>query len=89
MQELLDQVLDQVRGAWRYRRYALITAWVVAVLGWLALFSMKDVYQASTRVFVDTKTALKPVLQGLTLDQDVSAQLNLVRQSLLSQPQSV
>lgn len=87
MQELLDQVLDQVRGAWRYRRYALITAWVVAVLGWLALFSMKDVYQASTRVFVDTKTALKPVLQGLTLDQDVSAQLNLVRQSLLSQPQ--
>jgi polysaccharide chain length determinant protein (PEP-CTERM system associated) len=87
MQELLDQVLDQVRGAWKYRRYALITAWLVAVLGWLFLFSMKDVYQANTRVFVDTKTALKPVLQGLTLDQDVNAQLNLVRQSLLSQPQ--
>ncbi|HEU4654417.1 MAG TPA: XrtA system polysaccharide chain length determinant [Steroidobacteraceae bacterium] len=87
MQELLEQVLDQVRGAWRYRRYAVITAWIVAVLGWAVLFTMRDVYQASTRVFVDTKTALKPVLQGLTLDQDVNAQLNLVRQSLLSQPQ--
>jgi polysaccharide chain length determinant protein (PEP-CTERM system associated) len=87
MQELLDQILDQVRGAWRYRRYALIVAWVVAVLGWAALFAMPDVFQANTRVFVDTKTALKPVLQGLTLDQDVNAQLNLVRQSLLSQPQ--
>jgi polysaccharide chain length determinant protein (PEP-CTERM system associated) len=87
MQELLEQVLDQVRGSWRYRRYALIAAWVVAVLGWTFLFTMRDVYQANTRVFVDTKTALKPVLQGLTLDQDVNAQLNLVRQSLLSQPQ--
>jgi polysaccharide chain length determinant protein (PEP-CTERM system associated) len=87
MQELLDQVLDQVRGAWRYRRFALIAAWTVAVLGWAALFTMPDVFQANTRVFVDTKTALKPVLQGLTLDQDVGAQLNLVRQSLLSQPQ--
>jgi polysaccharide chain length determinant protein (PEP-CTERM system associated) len=36
---------------------------------------------------VDTKTALKPVLQGIVIDQDVNAQLNLVRQSLLSGPQ--
>jgi polysaccharide chain length determinant protein (PEP-CTERM system associated) len=87
MQELLEQVIEQLRGSWRFRRYAVIAAWVFAMLGWIAIFLMPDVYQAGSRVFVDTKTALKPVLQGLTLDQDVNSQLNLVRQSLLSAPQ--
>jgi polysaccharide chain length determinant protein (PEP-CTERM system associated) len=87
MQELLEQAIEQLRGAWRFRRYALTAAWVFAVVGWIYVFMLPDVYQASSRVFVDTKTALKPVLQGLTLDQDVNIQLNLVRQSLLSAPQ--
>lgn len=87
MHELLEQVIEQVKGSWRFRRYALIAAWVFAAIGWTAVFLMPDVYQAGSRVFVDTKTALKPVLQGLTLDQDVNSQLNLVRQSLLSAPQ--
>jgi polysaccharide chain length determinant protein (PEP-CTERM system associated) len=87
MQEMLEQILDQLQGAWRYRRYAIITAWAIAVLGWTALFLLPDVYQASSRVFVDTKTALKPVLKDIAIDQDVNAQLNLVRQSLLSSPQ--
>jgi len=87
MKELLEQIIDQIKGSWRFRRHALIAAWVFAVVGWTAVFVMPDVYQAGSRVFVDTKTALKPVLQGLTLDQDVNVQLNLVRQSLLSAPQ--
>ena len=74
-------------AAWRFRRYALIAAWLFAIAGWTFIFVLPDMYQAGSRVFVDTRTALKPVLQGLTLDQDVNAQLNLVRQSLLSQPQ--
>lgn len=87
MKDLLDQIIEQVKGAWRFRRYALIGAWVSAILGWTVIFILPDVYQASSRVFVDTKTALKPVIEGLALDQDVNAQLNLVRQSLLSAPQ--
>lgn len=87
MQELLEQIIEQVRGAWRFRRYALIAAWVFAVAGWVSVFAMRDVFQANSRVFVDTKTSLKPVLQGLTLEEDVNSQLNLVRQSLLSGPQ--
>src|SRR5262245_48919700 len=87
MQETLDQILDYVRGAWRFRRYAIIAAWTLAILGWTSVLLMRDVYEAHSRIFVDTKTELKPVLQGIVLDQDVSAQLNLVRQSLLSGPQ--
>jgi len=87
MQEVLHQIIEIARGSWRFRRYALVGAWLIAIAGWAVIFTLPDMYQASSRVFVDSRTALKPVLQGLTLDQDVNAQLNLVRQSLLSHPQ--
>lgn len=87
MHETIEQVIDAVRGSWRFRRYALVAAWIAALLGWAMVFSLPDVYQAGSRVFVDTKTALKPVLENLVLDQDVNAQLNLVRQALLATPQ--
>ncbi|HEX2493206.1 MAG TPA: hypothetical protein VHK24_05475, partial [Steroidobacter sp.] len=87
MQETLELILDYVRGAWRFRRQALITAWATALIGWLTIFALPDVYEAKARIYVDTKTALKPVLANLVADQDVNAQLNLVRQSLLENPQ--
>src|SRR5690242_16969173 len=87
MQEILDQIIDIIRGSWRFRRYAILTAWILAPIGWMAIFALPDVYRANSRVFVDTKTALKPALENLVLDQDVNAQLNLVRQSLLAGPQ--
>jgi polysaccharide chain length determinant protein (PEP-CTERM system associated) len=87
MQEILDQIIDVIRGSWRFRRYAILTAWILAPIGWMVIFALPDVYRANSRVFVDTKTALKPALENLVLDQDVNAQLNLVRQSLLAGPQ--
>ena len=87
MQELLNLVLDELRGAWRFRWYALATAWAVAVVGWLVVLTLPDKYEANARVFVDPSTSLKPVIQGLAIEQDVNAELSLVRQSLLSEPQ--
>jgi polysaccharide chain length determinant protein (PEP-CTERM system associated) len=83
----LDKVLDQVRSAWRFRWLALATAFAVALIGWTVVFALPDRYEADARVFVDTRTALKPALQGLTTDQNVDAQINYVRQSLLEGPQ--
>jgi polysaccharide chain length determinant protein (PEP-CTERM system associated) len=87
MTPALDHVFDEVRGAWRFRWIALITAFIVALIGWVVVFSLPDRYEADARVFVDTRTGLKPALQGLTIDQNVDAQINYVRQSLLEGPQ--
>jgi polysaccharide chain length determinant protein (PEP-CTERM system associated) len=86
MSVAMDQFFEEVRGAWRYRWAALVTAFVVAILGWVVVFALPDNYEAEARIFVDTRTALKPVLEGLVVGQDVEAQLNLVRQSLLAGP---
>ena len=87
MTPALEQAFDELRSAWRFRWIALVTALVLAVIGWIVVFALPDRYEAYARVFVDTRTALKPVLQGLSMDQDVDAQINYVRQSLLAGPQ--
>jgi polysaccharide chain length determinant protein (PEP-CTERM system associated) len=83
----LDPLFDEVRGAWRFRWIALLAALAVAAVGWIAVFALPDRYEAQAEVLVDTRTALKPFLQGLAADQDVNVQLNYVRQALLALPQ--
>jgi polysaccharide chain length determinant protein (PEP-CTERM system associated) len=87
MTAALEQVFDELRSAWRFRWVGLATAFVLALIGWTVVFALPDQYEAYARVFVDTRTVLKPALQGLTVDQDVDAQINYVRQSLLAGPQ--
>lgn len=88
MMLVLNQLMDEIQGAWRFRWPALVTATVIAFVGWLVVFALPDLYEANARVFVDTSTALKPALEGLAPEQDVNAQLNYVRQSLLQGPQA-
>jgi polysaccharide chain length determinant protein (PEP-CTERM system associated) len=85
----LDKIFEEVRGAWRFRWIALAVAFGVALIGWTVVFALPDRYEADARVFVDTRTALKPALQGLTTDQNIEAQINYVRQALLEGPQLV
>jgi polysaccharide chain length determinant protein (PEP-CTERM system associated) len=87
MRHELQHVLDEARSAWRFRWYGLTLAFMVAIAGWCIVFALPDRFEADARVFVDTRTALKPALQGLTTDQNVDAQINYVRQSLLEGPQ--
>lgn len=83
MKEIIDKTLTELRGAWRFRRYALATAWIVCLIGWLVVFALPDTYEARARVNVDTRTALTNVLEGQVIRQDFESQLNLIRQALL------
>jgi polysaccharide chain length determinant protein (PEP-CTERM system associated) len=87
MKQELDRALEEARSTWRFRWPALTAAAIACVIGWVVVFALPDRYEADARVFVDTRTALKPALQGLTTDQNVDAQINYVRQSLLEGPQ--
>src|SRR5258708_32034413 len=68
MKQQLDRIIEEIRGAWRFRWIALSAAAAVALIGWTIVFALPDRYAADARVFVDTRTALKPALQGLTTD---------------------
>jgi polysaccharide chain length determinant protein (PEP-CTERM system associated) len=81
-----DQALEHIGSAWRFRKAAVIAAAAAAVAGWLVVLAWPDSFEASSRVFVNTSTALRPLLQGIAVDQDIDAQLNMVRESLLGRP---
>jgi polysaccharide chain length determinant protein (PEP-CTERM system associated) len=86
MTPIIEQVIEELRSAWRFRWIGLAVAFVISICGWLVVLALPDQYEAYARVFVDTSTALRPVLQGLAVEQDVGGELNYVRQSLLAGP---
>lgn len=86
MYEIIDQLLDYLRGIWRNRWYALGCAWLVCLIGWTVVYRLPDQYEASARVFVDTQSILRPLLQGLTVSVNPEAQIGLMTRTLLSRP---
>ncbi len=86
MQEILQQALAIGRGMWKFRWQALVTAWVVAVLGTVIIWRIPDQYEASARVYVDTDSILKPLMSGLTVQPNVEQQIQMLSRTLLSRP---
>lgn len=87
MQQILDEILNYVAGMWRFRWRALALAWLVSLAGWAYTLAAPDQYVASTRVYVDTDSTLRPLLSGLAVQQDVLNQVNLMTRALTSGPQ--
>jgi polysaccharide chain length determinant protein (PEP-CTERM system associated) len=87
MRHSLDLILEQIRGAWRFRGTAMTAAWVICVLGWLVVLALPDTYSARARVYVDTRTRLSQVTQGIAVESNIAAQAEEVRQALLGGPQ--
>jgi len=83
MHETLKSILAEVRGAARFKWSAMLVTWGLCLVGWALVAAAPSKYEAVTRVFVDTRTALSPVIQGLAIQQDIAAHLNLAQESLL------
>ena len=83
MQELLEAVLSEIRSAWRFRWYAVATAWAVALVGLGVVVVLPNIYEASARVYVDGSSVLRPLLNDRIVAPDVATHLLYVRQALL------
>lgn len=73
-------------GMWRFRWFALALAWTVCVVGWLAIYTMPDIYEANARVFVDTENAIDDFLGGIAVPSDVMSEVNVVVREIVSRP---
>jgi polysaccharide chain length determinant protein (PEP-CTERM system associated) len=86
VQELIAEALEYTRGMWRYRWWAAGCAWLISVFGWFHVYSMPDVYSASARVYVDTKSLMGPIFEGLAITDNLGAQVEAVSRALLTRP---
>src|SRR6516165_4428046 len=87
MNAAFEFILEQIRGIWRFRWTALLAAWIVCLVGWLVVLAMPDTYSAWARVFIDTRTRLSQVTQGIAVESNIASQAEEVRQALLGGPQ--
>jgi len=76
------QIIEWLNVVWRRRWRVLVVAWAVCLVGWAIVVSKPDIYTSKTRIFVDTAGILKPLLQGLAVEQDVQTELEVIKQTL-------
>ena len=86
MQELIEQLVFHLKVTWRYRWYAVVFAWTIAVGGWVAVYLMPTRYEAFARVYVDTQSMLRPLLAGLVVQPNVDQMVAILSKSLVSRP---
>ena len=64
----------------------MLATWVLCLSGWIFVYTMPDVYESKAKFFVDQKSRVDELIEKSVRAEDVEAQLNLVRQSLLGRP---
>jgi len=50
MAELTALLTNFLKAIWKYRWYAVVISWIVAIVGWAVVSRLPDEYQASARV---------------------------------------
>ena len=81
MSEIVDNVISEIYGAWRFRWWGMLLAWVLALGGWTYISLMPNEFEASARVLVNTNTDLREIIrrQGLTIPPDIISEVEQVR----------
>ena len=87
MNAAFEFILEQIRGVWRFRWTAMLVAWIVCLVGWLVILMIPDTYSAWARVYVDTRTRLSQVTQGIAVESNIASSVESVREALLGAPQ--
>ncbi len=73
--------------ATRHRRWiAISVAWAVAIASFILISLTPERFEASSRIYVDTQTVLKPLMVGLAYQPDIDQQVRMLAKTLISRP---
>lgn len=84
MNDILVPLLNLLPAMWGKRWWGLAVAWGVAIVGAVGLLHFKNRYEASSTMYVDTQSTLRPLLQGLSVPPELGAQVHMLANTLLS-----
>lgn len=73
-----------LHSLWRFRWSALLISWLVAVAGWLVVYSLPDQFSSKAVVNIDAQTIMQPLLQGLAVEGDAQQESSVMARTLLS-----
>ena len=78
--------LGHARSLWRRRWHAAGIAWVFCLAGWAYVLTLSNSYEATTRIYVDTESMLRPLMRGIAVDSNILTQVDMLQRTLLSRP---
>ncbi|ABM62274.1 XrtA system polysaccharide chain length determinant [Halorhodospira halophila] len=84
LEQLYQHIIQQLRASWRRRWWLIPVAWAVCLVGWAYINTLPDVYQSSSRVYVNSQTVLEPLLRGMTVRPDTEQRVRMMTVTLLS-----
>jgi polysaccharide chain length determinant protein (PEP-CTERM system associated) len=83
---LIAQARWVVRSV-RHRRWlVLAVAWAIAIVSAIGISLAPERFEASSRIYVDTQTVLKPMMIGLAFQPDIEQQVRMLARTLISRP---
>ena len=71
---------------WHRRWIGLAVAWLAAIIGIAVVYRIPERYEASARVYVDTESLLRPLLQGSRSSRTSTSRSSLMSRTLISRP---
>jgi len=86
MKELLNHVTATLHGMWQKRWYGLMAAWIIGAVAAVVVARIPDKYEATARVYLDTKTVLRPLMRDLAVDLDIDQTVSLLFRTLITRP---
>lgn len=84
--DLVSAASRAIQAVRQWRWLALGVAAVVAMLCATGTEFVPERYEASSSVYVDTQTVLKPMMIGLAYKPDVEQQVRMLAKTLISRP---
>ena len=87
MHEQFVQFHSQLRMIIHHRWLAAISATLICILGWVVVIALPNQFEVTTKIFLDTRSMLRPLLKGLAVDSYAPEQTALMmRRTLLTRP---
>lgn len=86
MDEVIRQITVRLRGMWHRRWIGLAAAWIAAIIGVTVALRIPERFEANARVYVDTQSLLRPLLEGLSIQPNMDQQVGLISRTLISRP---
>ena len=86
MHQNLAPYLSILRDMWHRRWFGVAAAWAVAIAAAVVVLRVPERYEATSRVYVDTQTVLKPLMQGLTVEPDIDQMVAMLARTLITRP---
>ncbi|MGH7088122.1 MAG: hypothetical protein ACREFQ_04415, partial [Stellaceae bacterium] len=64
----------------------MLVAWLLCGVGWATVMMLPLIFQAKTRIYVDTDSLVRPLMKGIAVDSNVLNFVDLMQRTLLSRP---